>query len=348
MSVSLAFRVCVFVVALTPSSTLAFGQQAPPAQPDIHLVVSVATKPGASVPGLQQQDFTLLDNGSAQPISSFKAVAPSQEPVEVILLIDAVNTRFDTVSYEQSQVQHFLQSSGTMEHPTTIAILTGKGVQLQKGFSTDGNALSHLLDGYSAGLRQITRSAGYWGATERLDLSLTAARQLTTYAAKLPGRKIIIWISPGWPLLSGVRVDLDSKQERQIFREIVSFSTSLREAGITLYNINPRGVDEPLIRADYYREFVKGIRKAGESQVGDLGLQVLAVQSGGLALEPPPPITDSLKRCLGDTESWYEITFPVPPAEQPDEYHHIEIKLDKPGLAARTRDGYYAQAAPRQ
>jgi VWFA-related protein len=345
MPVSIAFRVCVLVAALASSAAIVSAQQAPPTQQDIHLDVSVATKPGEPVPGLQQQDFTLLDNASAQPVTSFKAIGPGQEPVEVILLMDAVNTRFDTVAYEQSQIQHFLRSSATMAHPTNIAVLTDKGVQMQQGFSTDGNALSHLLDGYSTGLRQITRSAGYWGATERLQISLTAAKQLTAYAAKLPGRKIIIWISPGWPLLSGPRMELDSKQERQIFNEIVSFSSSLREARITLYNINPLGVDEPLLGANYYREFVKGVRKPGETRIGDLGLQVLAVQSGGLALESDNDVANSLQRCVADTESWYEITFPAPPAEQPNEYHHIEIKLNKAGLAARTRDGYYAQPA---
>ncbi len=41
-------------------------------------------------------------------------------------------------------------------------------------------------------------------------------------------------------------------------------------------------------------------------------------------------------------QSWYEITFDPLPADKPNEYHQIQIKLDKPGLVARTRTGYYA------
>ena len=133
----------------------------------------------------------------------------------------------------------------------------------------------------------------------------------------------------------------------QVFGDIVSFSTQLREANVTLYNINPLGVGEPLGRTDYYRDFLKGVSKPGQTDIADLALQVLAVQSGGLAIESNSDVAGMLKRCLSDTESWYEITFSMPPAERPDEYHHIEIRLDKPGLTARTRDGYYAQPEPR-
>jgi hypothetical protein len=62
-----------------------------------------------------------------------------------------------------------------------------------------------------------------------------------------------------------------------------------------------------------------------------------------LALEFSSDVTGMLERCLADAESWYEITFDAAVPEQPNEYHHIEIKLNKPGLSTRTRDGYYAQ-----
>ena len=43
-----------------------------------------------------------------------------------------------------------------------------------------------------------------------------------------------------------------------------------------------------------------------------------------------------------DADSWYEISFDPPPADKPNEYHHIEVKLAQPGLVARTRNGYYS------
>jgi VWFA-related protein len=310
----------------------------------IRLNVVVAPKSGPPVTGLQEQDFTLMDNKSPEPITSFKAVSSGQEPVKVILLIDAVNTNFDRVAYVRQQVQKFLRANGgNLAHPTSIAVLTDKGTQMQKDFSADGNALSASLDHYTIGLREITRASGIWGANERVQISLTAVRQLAAYAATIPGRKIVLWVSPGWPLLSGVRIDLDSKQQQQIFGDVVAFSKELQQSNITLYNINPLGPEENLFRANFYQEFVQGVSESSQTDLADLSLQVLAVQSGGLSLNGSSDVTGSLKRCLADTESWYEISFETRVAERPNEYHHIQITVDKPGLSTRTRDGYYAQ-----
>ena len=341
-------RICLFLVVLLPGMVTASAQQIPPtaeaSSRSVHLNVVVAAKSGSPVIGLQRQDFTLMDNKSPQPIMSFKAVSAVQEPVQVILLIDAVNIDFTRVAYVREEVQKFLRTNGGhLAHPTTIAVLTDKGTQMQKDFSSDGNALSASLDHYTIGLRQITRSTGIWGANDRVQISLTAVRQLTAYAASVPGRTIVLWVSPGWPLLSGARIQLDSKQQQQIFDDVITFSAQLRQANVTLYNINPLGPGENLLRANYYQEFVKGVSKSAQTDLADLSLQVLAAQSGGLVLQGDSDVTGLLTRCLEDTASWYQITFDPPVAERPNEYHRVEITVDKPGLTARTRTGYYTQ-----
>ncbi len=308
----------------------------------IRLNVVVNTKSGQPVTNLAQQDFTILDSKSSRPITSFRVVTPAKEPVEVILFIDAVNTPFSMVAYVRSQTEKFLKANeGALALPITFAFLTDDGVQFDSSFSTDGNILSDSLEHHESRLRQVTRSS-QWGASDRLDISLKALHQVVDSAAKLPGRKIILWISPGWPLLSGAQIFLDSRQQQQIFHDVVSFSSQLRQAKITLYNINPVGVSESLVAADYYQGFLKGVAKPSDAQLGNLGLQVLSVQSGGLALESNSNVTAQIERCLTDANSWYEIAFNPPPADKPNEYHHIEVKLDQPGLIARTRDGYYA------
>ncbi len=99
---------------------------------------------------------------------------------------------------------------------------------------------------------------------------------------------------------------------------------------------------ESIERADDYQAFLKGITRPNQVEVGNLGLQVLAVQSGGLAFEGNSDVDGLIQRCLADAKSWYEIEFTPLPADKPNEYHHIEIKLDQRDLVARTRDGYYA------
>jgi VWFA-related protein len=341
-------RFLILLATVLPNVLPALAQQDPSVAPQsprsIHLNVHVATKSGPGTIGLQSNDFTVLDNHAAAPILSFKAIASGQEPVKAILLIDAVNTDFTRVAYAREQAQKFLKgNNGQLENPTTIAVLTDSGMQIQKGFTNDGNALSSSLDQYTTGLRQITRSSGIWGADERVDTSLQAVRELMAYASSLPGRKILLWISPGWPLLSGVRIELSAKQQSQIFANVVAFSNQLQQSDVTLYSINPLGVDESLYREDYYQSFVKGVSTSRQTDLADLSLQVLAVQSGGLALNGSNDVVGGLKTCFADLRSWYEITVPATRADRPNEYHQIDVKTDKPGLVTRTRDGYYAQ-----
>jgi VWFA-related protein len=313
----------------------------------IYLDVVVSPKSGPPVADLQQQDFTLLDNKSTQAITSFQAFTGREAPMKVVLVIDAVNTGTQRIGYERIQIDKFLRAEGGhLAYPVALAVSTDRGISIAAELSSDGNALSDALDKQDIAIRAIGRSAGFYGAAERLQYSLAALHQLTASLAPQPGRKIVLWVSPGWPLLSGPHVELGSKQQQQIFSDVVSFSTQLRQARITLYSVNPAGSTESVLRASYYKDFLKGVSKPNQVVAGNLGLPVLAVQSGGLALELNNDLTALLQECISDVAPYYEISFDPAPAERPDEYHSLEIKLAKPGLSARTRQGYYAQPLP--
>jgi VWFA-related protein len=325
---------------------LSAQQPAPPPTPvgkSIDLDVVVTPKSGPPVAGLEQKDFTLLDNKTLQPITTFHAFSGPDAPVEVILLIDAVNTGFQHIAYERSEIDKFLRANGgKLTHPMALAIFTDAGVRTQNKFSSDGNELAALLDQETIALRAIGRSAGFYGAEDRFNMSMQALQQLTTLEALHPGRKMILWVSPGWPLLTGPEVQLDQKQQQHLFAAIVEASTELRQTRITLYNINPLGASENSLRTFYYEQFVKGVTKPYRVNVGNLSLQVLAVQSGGLVLNSSNDISAMLEQAFRDAGAWYEISF-QPASAEPNEYHQIDVRVDKPGLIARTRTGYYAQ-----
>jgi VWFA-related protein len=341
---------CLLLVTLLCTAAASAQQNSQQIQPDsgkIYLDVVVGPKSGPLVADLQQQDFTLLDNNSPQAITSFAAVSGRQAPVEVVLVIDAINADARNIGYERTQIDKFLRAEGGhLAYPIAVAVATDTGVQIAENFSSDGNALSAAMDRDQIGLRDIGRSAGFYGATERLQYSLAALNQLIGGDAPRHGRKILLWISPGWPLLSGPNVELDSKQQGQIFAQIVAVSTQLRRARVTLYSVNPLGAGESVFRGTYYEEFLKGVSKPSQVNLGNLGLPVLAVQSGGLALDFNNDLAGLLQECISDVAPYYEISFAPPPAERPDEYHRIEIKVAKPGLIARSSQAYYAQPSP--
>jgi VWFA-related protein len=340
-------RGVILLVSLLCAVGVSAQQQAPPALPagSVVLDVVVTPKSGPPVGGFEQKDFTLLDNKVPQMLTSFQAVDGRYAPVRVILLVDAVNVDYSVVSYERDEIDKFLRTDGGhLAHSTALAVFTDKGAQMLGGFSTDGNALSALLDQYDVSLRSVNRTAGFWGATERFQYSLDGLRALAAHEASAPGRTIILCISPGWPLLSGPRVELDEKNQQQTFGEIVGFSTQLLQARITLYSIDPLGSrDAGSGRLFYWEEFAKGVSKPSQAQLGNLALQVLASQSGGVVLTSSNDIAEMLRKCLSDTSAYYELSFNPPQGGQPHQYHQLEIQVAQRGLTARTRQGYYSQ-----
>jgi VWFA-related protein len=348
---ALKFVCALFAASLTaslpaPAQQLHLSTQQPSPSASSHpiqLDVVVDTKSGQPVNNLGQQDFTILDNKSPRPITSFKVVTPAEEPVSVILFIDAVNTPYELVADMRNQTEKFLKANeGVLAHPTSIAVFTDDGVQLPKAFSANGMELSDDLDHRTIGLHKITLNNEF-SAGDRLTLSIKALHQLVLFAARLPGRKLILWISPGFPLASGPGLSgLTPQFGQAIFGDVTYFSGQLRQNNITLYNINPVGTGQSTFTANYYQNFVKGVTRPDQAQLADLSVQVLSTQTGGLALVSDNDVQAQIAKCLLDANSWYEITFDAPPADKPNEYHHIEFKLDQPNLMARSRTGYYS------
>ncbi len=335
---SFAFGACLAVVAIALAQE---APNAPPSTQSIHLNVTVTAKSGAPVSDLTQQDFTILDNKSAQPITSFKVVTPEQEPLEVILSLDEVNADYGTAVMQRDGVVRFLRSNdGKLPYPTAIEILTDRGAQVVQDFSTDGTLAANALAHSTIDRREIDRGTSF-GDFDRVRISLAALQHLTQLAPTMPGRKIVLWISPGWPLLSGRNFPIDTKMQQDLFQEIVYFSTQLRLADVTLYNINPIAIQQMRATA-YYEGFVKGVAKPSEILVGNVGLQVLAVQSGGQVVESSTDVAGMIQKCLADLGAWYEITIQAATPDRPNEYHHIEVKVERKGLNVRTRDGYYS------
>jgi VWFA-related protein len=322
-------------------------QSGPPAEPSksrVYLDVVVSHKSDPPLSGLQQRDFTVVDNKTPQTITSFEAIQGKEAHVDVVVVIDAVNAGYNTVAYERDQIDHFLKADrGDLLHATSLFVLTDTGIEPVEDFSNDGDKLSTSLDRYTVGLRFVERNDGFYGAAERLQISLKGLHDLIQRVAARPGRKMIICVSPGWPFLSGPQVLIDSKEQQELFGEAVGFSTDLLRGRITLYSVDPFGAQADPDRLAYWDEFLKGVSKPSQALPGNLGLQVLAMQSGGLSLYATNDIAGLLQTCLADTRAYYELSIEAPVDGAPDQYHRLEIRIAEPGMKARTRQGYYSR-----
>jgi len=325
---------------------------AAPGSPAIHagpmeLDVVVTDRSGHAVPGLQQSDFTLLDNGRPTNLLSFEAMGgstPQNEPVQALIVIDEINTGYVAISTVRPQLHALLtQNGGHLPFPVTVVFITDTGIQQVNQPTTDGNQIDALVAKQQSTLRAIDQSAGFYGGADRLQISLKALYSLTSTLAPLPGHKLMIWVSQGWWMFNNPNVYISEQQRKNFFGAIVDLSNTLRDGRITMYAVDPHGTEDAgSMRNVEWEDFVKPVREVKRANPGNLALQVLSTDSGGLVLYGSNNVGGEISQCLDDGKVFYRITFDVQHADAPYTWHDLTVKVDKPGLKIRARNGYYA------
>ncbi len=314
----------------------------------IHLDVLVKDKAGMPVSGLSQQAFTVLDNGQPQSLVSFTPVATRNDPsaVSVLIVMDMINPGYDSVTWGREQLDEYLaQENGALRHRTSIAAMTQDGLEMMSGSTTDGKQLLAEFQKFATDLRPVTQRAGWEGLEQLLQQSLQQFTQILAIEQSRPGRKLVMFITPGWPMLGlwGSEQDLHSVQ--QDFNILVAMTNAIHDARTVIYRLDPyeiggvhAGPNDPF----YYEEFLKPVTDPKKATFPYLGLGVFAVHSGGRVLVTGHDITGELHNALQDAGHYYEITYPAPPAGGPNQYHAIEVRVNQPGATAQTISGYYA------
>ncbi|HEX5234699.1 MAG TPA: VWA domain-containing protein [Silvibacterium sp.] len=309
--------------------------------------VNVTDKAGKPVSGLQKQDFTLLEDNRPLNIPSFQEItsAAGSTPTQVTIVLDSVNTSFQTLSSVRHQLYNFFQQNGGhLPVPVTLAIFSYSGLNAQEQASNDGRAALDFLNRNPIPVHADNGAQGEAGAFDRIDRSLGAVRSMSVANLKIPGRKLLIWVSPGWPVPMESTLGLTSREKQAVFNRIVSTTGLLLVSRTSLYSVDPLGTaDAGSFFAHRYQDYLKEIKSPQQPQVANLGLQVFAIHSGGRVFSGSNDLTGELNHCIDDATDYYTLSFDPPRADHPNEYQHLEIKLDKPDLKARTRSGYYMQ-----
>jgi VWFA-related protein len=308
--------------------------------------VIVTDSSGNAVQGLRQNDFTIQDDGHAQPVTSFKAVhGGAQPPDRVILLLDTMNNTFDNVAFERKGITEYLrQNDGRLTHPTSLIIFSDYGVQVGKP-SFDGNVLINDLKKAPTQIRENAGAEGADGIVRRFQASIRALTKLVTYEAAVPGHATIVWFGPGWPLLASAHISISTDADRRgYFSAIVDLTNRLREGDITLDNIAPSAlIAGNERRQDYYKIYLNPVLSERQSDSGNLALPVIALHSGGQVLQQGKTLPQEIATCVSDADNYYLLTIAASSSAHPDTYHAIDVTLVSGNLTARTNAGYYSE-----
>jgi len=261
----------------------------------------------------------------------------------VILLLDTMNASFQDVVIERQGIDAFLRKNGGhLAFSVSIVFLADTDVKLSKA-SQDGNSLASDLEKIQSPMRVLSQAQGAEGAQDRSQRSLRAVQNLCTYETTRPGRKLLIWVGPGWPFLSRSTLGVGAVDQRRYFNSIVDITTALRRAHITLYSVAPLNLAEVGgTNPHLYETYLNGVEDPSQADSPNLALQVLAIHSGGLVLSQNGDLAGQIALCMADAKDYYEINFDAVEDTAAIQYRALQVKVNRSGVVARTNAAYYA------
>jgi VWFA-related protein len=335
--------------------------------------------------GLTKDDFTLLDNGKPQdiaffsvksvrglaakvPLSTVPALPPgvvSNRPnpneaalaTQTVLLLDQLFTSPVSQIFAIQRMGRFLDLRRKRDG---IGIFTlGSSVRVVQDVTSDDALLRRAvkrLEGRDATLRSSDttgmseKAASAYlqlGMDERV-LALKHALQATArHLASVPGRKHLIWISEGFPLLACFP-NLPCKDYRPDMEEA---ARALNDANVALYAVDPRGLIGALGRMTGISnaesrgpapQFVPGYRVAPVGPEHVETMNFLAGLTGGEAYYNTNGIEDSIQTAVEDGDVTYSLSFYPSEDSQDGKVHKLSVKVARTGVGLRYRENYLA------
>jgi VWFA-related protein len=379
LAVLAVFAVATNLAAQTPTLKTRTKEQRDRAYMAAHRItlnVQVNTSDGKRVSDLDASDFTLLDNDQPRKFVGFHIVdrEAMSDATEVILVLDAVNSTAQELDAGRTAIFNYLaKNHGPLPHPTSF-VLWFNGHLKAATATTDRNALGRNFVSLTKGMHSnacklpdpspnqeaSVQSASESGALKQAGSrpsgeadcleahfkdSVAALDGIAMQQKNVGGRTLLIWVGPGWPLLSDAEFKrFTPKAHAEYFDQVVQVLHDLRDAQITLDAIGPadgtRANGQPRIDL---KSSNTGIASREDSTPGSLALPILVTQTGGHVLTSSHDVLADLNTCIRDAEQYYAVSFEAITSASPHELHRIELKVNRPKLELRTLSLYYAE-----
>jgi hypothetical protein len=166
------------------------------------------------------------------------------------------------------------------------------------------------------------------------NLSMDALRRLIEAQAPLPGRKTVIYFSPGL---------IVPPEQPELFRAVIS---AANRANIAFYTVDPTGLDtrssvrESRILQGAIND-VDGSPGAKQTNFSE-NLRTLAVDTGGFAIGNTNDARLPLRHVMEEVRAHYEATYAPASTNYDGHFRTIEVRSRRPGIHVQARQGYFA------
>jgi VWFA-related protein len=297
-----------------------------------------------------------------------KASAPASVTV---ILLDSLNTKWEDQAYARQQVVKFLQQ---IQPGDRVAIYSlGRGLQILHDYTTDSAALIERLNRWKGanlpdleasavnrddpliqalsddGLAAEQRMANFFARNKVLN-TLTALESIGEHLASVPGRKSLIWVSGGFPLMIGFD-DMETALEKAesamqdretFFDELEKTLRALNHGDVAIYPVDARG----LMVNPQFSASTRGSTaplKPWTPPYLDT-MNVLADRTGGKAFYNRNDLDRAIREVFDDTALTYTLGYYSDRPELDGKFRELKVRVNRPGVNVRARKGYFALA----
>ena len=367
----------------------------------VNVNVYVTNKQGLSVTDLSADDFVLIQDGKAKPISNFGLFtgevyrsyyngqkAPTGQPtptpipgaealsrdsfrpVYVVLYFDNENSRAVDRNRLITQLRSFIRE--TLHPPVQMMVISyQKTYDILQSFTDDqrdiynalrevkmstggrtqlDNARKDILRQFAESQRSsqndvsaMSRAHGMMiGFAEEeansLQFTLGALRDTVTMLSGLPGKKMIIYVSNGLPLIAGLDLfyaysnayressAITESARYNLNRHFTSLVSNANAQDISFYTIGVGGLENPTLASSEFGT-------PQDSMSASLGMQnyldplrFMADSTGGAAIVNTNDFTRGLEKVGQDFYTYYSLGYTLHQSGL-DKVHRIKIEL---------------------
>ena len=308
--------------------------------------------------------------GAALPIEP--DVRTNERPFDgrvYVMVIDDLHTRFGRSARVKSAARQFIERSLGANDLMAVVHTSGP-TDASQDFTSNKRLLlaaadrtiGRKLDTTTvARTREFDRTRDFRSPGDRVNdpddreramnarSTLDTLRNVADWFGGVHGRrKTILFVS------EGIDYDINDVFNNQGASSIINDTrdavAAATRSNVSIYGIDPRGLtnlgDEDIEIGSYPDDTSVGI--GSQSLNNDLrlsqdSLRTLAEETGGFATVNRNDFTTAFDRIVQDNSSYYVLAYYPPTTDKRDgKFHKIEVRVSRPGLSVRSRQGYVA------
>jgi VWFA-related protein len=283
------------------------------------------------------------------------------------LVVDDLGLAAENIPPVRDAIRKFVDNE--MRPDDLVAIVrTGAGMGALQQFTTDKRLLYEALDRVKYGQSRVGVSSfaplgsGPTGRGARAAIELDHLREDTFAVGSLGAIRFVVNSMAGFPgrksvvlFTENVRLIFRGATDQMVAQAVQQLSDAANRAAVVIHAIDPRGLPNFNLTAQDNTAGMSRRRvsrtpaqRETEMERTEEGMFALSDATGGLFLHDLNDLGAALRKAADDSEGYYLIgyhpdasTFETSGGER--RFHKIEVKVKKPGLRVRSREGFFGE-----